>query len=261
MTNDMTTQPFAAFERVRHPFKARHVQLLSREQISPGFVRLTLVGEMRDFTSSGFDDHFKLLLPALGQEKPSLPELIDGKPTMAEPRPTTRDYTPLRWTTNTLTVDFAVHDAGPATEWARTAPLGSWAGVAGPRGSMVISKAFAWYWMFADATGLPAVERALAELPAHAKVVVRLAIPECDRRAIACQEQVDLQWVDSLLSAANALQLQDGPGFVWAAGEHSEMAALRQSVVSKGVNAKNMRIAAYWKQGQSDHHEELANKD
>ncbi len=44
MTTDVTA-PAPAFERVRHPFKARHLQLLSREQISPGFLRLTLVGE------------------------------------------------------------------------------------------------------------------------------------------------------------------------------------------------------------------------
>lgn len=181
MTQEMTTTA-PAFERVRHPFKARHLQLLSREQISPGFLRLTLVGELRDFCSDGFDDHFKLILPQDGLEKPLLPQMVDGKPFIDGPRPTMRDYTPLRWTTNTLTVDFALHEHGPATEWARTAPMGSWVGVAGPRGSMVIRKDFDWYWMLADASGMPAVERALAELPDTARVTVRLAVPAADRR-------------------------------------------------------------------------------
>lgn len=259
----MTTETLApppAFERVRHPFKARHLQLLSREQISPQFLRLTLVGELRDFASDGFDDHFKLILPQDGLEKPLLPEMVDGKPFFDGSRPTMRDYTPLRWTTNTLTVDFALHDSGPATEWARTAPMGSWVGVAGPRGSMVISKAFDWYWLLADSSGLPAVERALAELPASAHVTVRLAVPEADRRALRSEAQVDLQWVDSLTEASQSLTLPAGTGFVWAAGEHSDMATLRKIVVSKGASPKCMRISAYWKQGTSDHHEELAER-
>ena len=260
MTTDVTA-PAPAFERVRHPFKARHLQLLSREQISPGFLRLTLVGELRDFASAGFDDHFKLILPQSGLDKPLLPELVDGKPMVDGPRPTMRDYTPLRWTTNTLTVDFALHDHGPATEWARTAAMGSCVGAAGPRGSLVIRKDFDWYCMLADASGLPAVERALAELPASAQVTVRLAVPEADRRALPSQAQVDLQWVDALTDAAEALALPEGSGFVWAAGEHSDMAALRKIVLAKGASPKRMRIAAYWKHGEAAHHAELADQD
>ena len=259
MTQEMTTTA-PAFERVRHPFKARHLQLLSREQISPGFLRLTLVGELRDFCSDGFDDHFKLILPQDGLEKPLLPQMVDGKPFIDGPRPTMRDYTPLRWTTNTLTVDFALHEHGPATEWARTAPMGSWVGVAGPRGSMVIRKDFDWYWMLADASGMPAVERALAELPDTARVTVRLAVPAADRRPLTSEAQVDLQWVDALTDAAQALEWPEGEGFVWAAGEHSEMAALRKIAVAKGASPKRMRIAAYWKRGESAHHAELADQ-
>lgn len=37
----------ALFERLRHPFSARHVQLLAREYISPNFIRLTLGGPAR----------------------------------------------------------------------------------------------------------------------------------------------------------------------------------------------------------------------
>lgn len=259
MTQEMTTTA-PAFERVRHPFKARHLQLLSREQISPGFLRLTLVGELRDFCSDGFDDHFKLILPQDGLEKPLLPQMVDGKPFIDGPRPTMRDYTPLRWTTNTLTVDFALHEHGPATEWARTAPMGSWVGAAGPRGSMVIRKDFDWYWMLADASGMPAVERALAELPDTARVTVRLAVPAADRRPLTSEAQVDLQWVDALTDAAQALEWPEGEGFVWAAGEHSEMAALRKIAVAKGASPKRMRIAAYWKKGEAAHHAELADQ-
>ena len=88
-----------AVQRVRHPLKGRHVQVVRRTQISPGFVRLTLAGpDMAEFVSAGFDDHVKHILPSPGQERASQPQLVDGRPQFSEPRPVLRDYTPAqRW--------------------------------------------------------------------------------------------------------------------------------------------------------------------
>ena len=129
MSNTETT---AIMQRVRHEFRARHVQLLAREQISPGFIRLTVGGpELQGFVSAGFDDHSKLILPQAGQEKPNLPQIIDGRPHIEGARPEMRDYTPINYDAarNTLQLEFAVHGTGPAVEWARSAPLGQWLGV------------------------------------------------------------------------------------------------------------------------------------
>ncbi len=250
-------------ERVRHPFRARHVKLLEREQSSPGFVRLTLGGpELEGFVSAGFDDHVKLILPQTGREQPALPVLVNGRPTFVEeePRPTLRDYTPLHYDAGkqTLTVDFALHDAGPATEWALLAPLGQWVGLAGPRGSLVIDSGLRWHWLFGDETAMPAIERRLAELPAgsHALVRVQLRNP-ADQRAWSSAAQLDCAWVDSLTEAVQTLELPSGEGYVWAAGEHSSMAELRRLLLAKGASPKHMRVASYWKLGTADHHEEL----
>ena len=57
----------------------------------------------------------------------------------------------------------------------------------------------------------------------------------------------------------DALALPPGAGYIWAAGEHAEMATVRKAVLAKpGADAKRMRIAAYWKRGVADHHEDLA---
>ena len=64
----------------------------------------------------------------------------------------------------------------------------------------------------------------------------------------------------TLIKTINALEWPEGEGFVWAAGEHSEMAALRKIAVAKGASPKRMRIAAYWKQGESAHHAELVDQ-
>lgn len=258
--NTAITDTALRVERVRHVFAARHLQLQSREVISPGFVRVTLGGaDLADFRSDGFDDHIKFLLPQPGQDKPSLPQMVDGRPHFDGERPIARDYTPVRWDAakGTLVLEFALHDQGPAAEWARTAQIGQWAGVAGPRGSMVIPTGFAWHWLLGDDSALPAVERRLAELPASARVTVRLKVAAPDRRPLASAAQVDLQWVDDLVEATAALPLPAEDGYVWAAGEHSEMAALRAVMKDKGASPKRMRIAAYWKRGEVAHHEEL----
>ena len=251
-----------AVQRVRHPLKGRHVQVVRRTQISPGFVRLTLAGpDMADFVSAGFDDHVKLILPAPGQERASLPQLVDGRPQFSEPRPVLRDYTPAHFDAaqGTLDIEVALHDAGPASDWAAAVQVGQWAGIAGPRGSLVIPVGFDWHWLLGDETALPAMARRLAELPAATRAVVRVQLrnPQ-DQRTLASAAQLDVQWVDSLTGAAQALAVPAGPGYIWAAGEHHDMAALRGVLATKpGVDAKRMRIAAYWKRGEADHHENL----
>ena len=116
-----------------------------------------------------------------------------------------------------------------------------------------------WHVLMGDESALPAISRRLAELPAstHAIVRVQLANP-ADQRALPSASRVDLQWVPSLTQAAEQLSLPAGDGFIWAAGEHRTMAALRQRMLAKpGADAKRMRIAAYWQQGEIAHHAEL----
>ncbi|MGB3070886.1 MAG: siderophore-interacting protein [Ottowia sp.] len=253
-------------QRVRHPFRARHVQLLARETISPGFLRLTLGGpELSGFVSAGFDDHVKLILPQAGLEKPNLPVMVEGRPHIEGERPTMRDYTPLRYDVarNTLLMDFAIHGAGPADEWAQSAPIGQWLGLAGPRGSLLIPRDLQWHWLLGDETAMPAIERRLAELPAGSRAVVRVQTAHAaDRRAWVSAADLDLQWVDSLGEAVQPLEIPQGEGFIWAAGENRSMAELRTWILAKpGANPKRMRIASYWKQGEVGHHEELSAAD
>lgn len=262
-----TTQTSASLvERVRHPFRARHVQLLARETVSPGFLRLTLGGpELEGFLSAGFDDHVKFILPQKGLEKPNLPAMVDGRPQISGERPTMRDYTPLTFdpVANTLQIEFAIKGSGPAAAWARSAPIGEWVGLAGPRGSMVVPAGLAWHVMLGDETAMPAIERRLAELPAGSKAIVRVHVQDpADRRDWSSAAELDLQWVNSLLDAADSLQIPEGEGFVWASGENRVMAELRKKILAKpGANPKRMRIASYWKRGEEGHHEELSTND
>ncbi len=93
-------------ERVRHELKRRSLVVTEAERITPGMLRITLSGEdLADFVSLGADDHVKIIVPS-----------ADG----AEER---RDYTPRRYdaAARTLVIDFALHEAGPITQWAMNA--------------------------------------------------------------------------------------------------------------------------------------------
>lgn len=256
-----TNFPEPLIQRVRHPFAARHAQILAREAISPGFIRLTFGGpELAGFVSAGFDDHVKLILPQAGQDKPNLPALVDGRPHVEGARPDMRDYTPMRYDpdANTLQMEFAVHGSGPAAELALTAPLGTWVGLAGPRGSMVVPVDLDWHVLLGDETAMPAIERRLAQLPGGTRAIVRVqAADPADARAWTSRAALDCVFVRSLEQAVAQLELPAGAGFVWGAGENALMSALRAPLLAKGADPKRMRLSAYWKRGAADHHEDL----
>ena len=235
-------------ERVRHEIKRREVRVAAVEGLGPHVRRITLRGEaLADFVSASFDDHVKLIFDA---------------PAGAEPA--RRDYTPRRFdnAARELVIEFALHGAGPAAEWARQAVVGAPLTVAGPKGSLIIPLDYDWHLFVADATGLPAIARRLEELPAGARALLILNVPEAaDRPALASRADVDLRWVasdDEMLAAARALALPPGEGYAWCAGEARTMAALRAILVQeKGHPATAIRAAEYWKRGASAHHENL----
>lgn len=242
-------------KRVRHQFASRHVRLLKRELLGPGFIRLTLGGsELEGFASPGFDDHVKLILPQDGQAKPNLPTMVDGRPHIDGARPEMRDYTPMQYDAaeNTLQMDFAVHGNGAALNWAKSAPIGQWLGLAGPRGSMLVAENLDWNILFGDESAMPAIARRLQELPADTSVIVRIQASNPEAKQVynyASKAKLDLQFVDSLEEAATQLKIPAGTGFVWGGGEGSVMAKLRTIMLEKGVPTGAMRLSSYWKYG------------
>lgn len=259
--------------RVRHPLKLRLLQVARVHDVTPHLRRVTLAGEdLHDFVSASFDDHVKLFFPAPGEERPELPALGPNGVEFREgvPRPLMRDFTPRRHDHHAreLDLEFALHDAGPATEWAARARPGDWLGVGGPRGSLVIGTGFDWHLLIGDDTALPAIARRLCELPAGARAIAVLEVADASAH-LAFDTRADLQVIwrhredaapgePPLLSAVRELALPDGDGYVWAAGESADIRAVRQHLVGeRGVDKSRIRAAAYWKRGAPAVHENL----
>ena len=234
-------------QRVRHEIKRRSVEVSRVEALSPGFRRITFIGEaLGDFVSASFDDHIKFVL-----------DRADGQPVM-------RDYTPRSYSQESreLTIEFALHGDGPAADWAAQASPGQRVTIAGPRGSFVIPLDYAWHLFIGDETALPAVARRLEELPAgsQAFVLMHVANPK-DRRSFASAADLSVQWAEdteNLMAAVRQLALPLGEGYAWCAGEAAAMAELRRLLVNdKGHDRHAIRAAAYWKKGAVAHHQNL----
>src|SRR5580704_14962941 len=148
--------------RVRHEARRRTLTIKQVEKIAAHMIRVTLTGDLEGFVSLGFDDHVKVFFPDGTRN-------ADGTPNMLG-----RDFTPRRHdkTANALEIDFAIHDAGPATRWAAQAKPGDTLALGGPRGSFVIPTTYDWHLLMGDETALPAISRRLAELPRGTRVVV-----------------------------------------------------------------------------------------
>jgi hypothetical protein len=110
--------------RVRHETKRRSLTVREVQHLTPKMIRVSLEGaELAGFVSMGFDDHVKVILPPPGSDELVLPTMGPDGPIFPEgaPKPEMRDYTPRRYdaAAGVLDIDFAIHDAGPATTWAR----------------------------------------------------------------------------------------------------------------------------------------------
>ncbi|MCB1389627.1 MAG: siderophore-interacting protein [Rhodobacteraceae bacterium] len=235
--------------RHRHETRRRLLTVESVEDLTPHMRRVVLGGSDLDgFVSLAPDDHIKLILDT-GGDKPEM-----------------RDYTPRAFdpTARRLTVDFALHDAGPATAWALAAAPGDTITVGGPRGSAVVAPVFDWWLLIADETGLPAMGRWVEELAAGAVVMTLGAVPgTADEQVFATAAAHRPVWVHRpvaaaadpvpLLEAARALSLPTGKGFVWIAAEARVARALRDHFeAERGHPRAWIKAAGYWIEGQAD---------
>ena len=261
-----------AIGRVRHEPRRRLLTVKQVERLTPNMARVTLGGDLAGFVSSAYDDHVKVFFPLPGQDAPTIPEQGPNGPVHPEgvERSPGRDYTPRRYDAarNELIIDFALHDAGPATDWAAKARPGQKLGVGGPRGSFVVPDDFDWYLFVGDETALPAIGRRLEELRAGAKAIVVAAIagPEEEQR-FESRADVETIWVRRPLSQAeNPAPLLDavrkldlpkaGDGYCWAAAESQTAKLLRQHLVGEcGFDKAWVKAAGYWKRGAVSIHE------
>ena len=152
---------------------------------------------------------------------------------------------------------YAIHAAGPATQWASAARPGSRLGVGGPRGSFVVSDDFDWYLLIGDETALPAIGRRLEELRAGVPAFVIATVAGAEEEQVFdTQTRLETRWIHRplnhasdpafLLEAARSLPLPEGDGYIWIAGENGTVKLLRRFFVEeRGHNRAWIKAAGY----------------
>jgi NADPH-dependent ferric siderophore reductase len=266
-------RPDLEVTRMRHALRFRLLQVQRVRALNPHLMCVTFTGDdLEDFISASFDDHVKLFFPAPGESTPALPQAGPDGPVFdsSKPRPVARDFTPRRFdqAARQLDIEFALHEAGPATAWAAQAAPGQVLGIGGPRGSFVIPTQFDWHLLIGDETALPAIARRLEELPAGARVATLIEVADRTAR-IEFDTRADLyaQWRyrnesehpgGALLLALREMYVPEGEGYVWAAGEATLMRAVRHLLsAERGIDKRRIRASAYWKRGEQGVHETI----
>ena len=240
-------------DRVRHELRNRSVEVAGVTRLTPAMVRITFTGsDLADFTAPGFDDHIMIFVPSAygASEK--------------------RDYTPRRFdpATGALVLDFAVHEVGPATQWALQARVGDRLQIAGPKGSTVISTGSGRWLLVGDETALPAIGRRIEEASPGERITSVVAVPGPeDEQTFVSQADVTTHWVHrstsvaadsrSLIERLRTINVEPQT-FVWVAAEAIVARAVRAHVAEEeGQPLTWMKAAGYWVQGQADAHERI----
>lgn len=240
-------------KRIRRERRRRSLTVAASERISPHMLRLRFTSpDLADFESAAPDDHIKLFVP-------------DGAGGMAM-----RDYTPRAFDTaaQTLVIDFALHEAGPATAWALGAAPGDPVQIGGPQGSNVVADDFDWYLLIGDETAIPAIARRLEELRPDVPVTALLAVDTAED-GVGMPERAGgtIQWSPRNGDGDDALRLTalldafsppPGDGYIWIAAEASVARSLRAHAVEAfGHPREWVKAAGYWTAGVADSHERI----
>ncbi|BFM09771.1 siderophore-interacting protein [Halioxenophilus aromaticivorans] len=230
--------------RVRHELRLRNLTVCQRIALTPSMIRLVLTGDdLHGFTSASPDDHIKLFLVDEAGE-------ALGK----------RDYTPRHYDAerNELTIDFVVHDAGPATQWAKQAQVGDSLQIGGPRGSQVVSDAVQRWLLIGDESALPAIARRLEELAPSAQATSLVVVSSAAEKQRLAR---DCRWIVRQSAGSEADQIQreladiqlTEDTFIWLAGESGMVKQLRRYLLDERQhNKKWFKASGYWKQGSAE---------
>jgi NADPH-dependent ferric siderophore reductase len=257
-------------ERVRYESRFSLASVHDVETITPGYRRITLSGEgLSGITSLSPRDHVKVVIPRNAAATPVVPGKREkGQDAReGEPEQTVRTFSLRRVLPDVkqIQIDFVLHDAGPATAWARQARPGQQVGIVGPRGSKIVHPVFEWFLMIGDETMLPSIARQAEEAGTEISQIACVEVSGSGYDAVLrSTDTLRVVWADrgdsapgigtALLDAVRRLELPEGEGYVFAGGEAGVLRPIRRHLIDeRGFSPENISMSGHWKLGAANH--------
>ncbi|MGY4859480.1 siderophore-interacting protein [Cryobacterium sp. AP23] len=244
-----------------------HRGIVSRTAtLTPTLRRVTLDGPgVADFLSTGIGDEYVRVFFPHGDDPTDVslpvPEGDWWATPEGAPEAPMRTYTisGVRPQVGEVDIDFVIHQKGVAGPWAANAQPGHVIGLNSPTGLYAPLPATTWQVLVCDLTGLPAVIRIAAGVPAgiRTRIVVEV-LDETDKVAFAAGANVEVTWViggnghgpSTLGQVVRSIvddRLPLAEGYVWAAGETVALRDVRKYLRRElGMSAAQFKVLGYW---------------
>lgn len=238
--------------------------VLSRQQLTPGMLRLTFGGEgLSELRTTGIgDEYLRLFFPNEKTGKLHLPVITeDGRWTYPDGQDAIRcsTYTVRRYRPDPveIDVDFVIHEGGLACTWAVAAEVGDKVTINRPRGLYTLPADSVWQLLVCDATGLPALSRLLEQTPRHieTRVFVEVATAE-DELTLPSHPGATVTWLhrsgngvapSRMGEVVRAVPLPTSPGYIWVAGEQKVVRSIRKFVRQElKLPPERYELVGYW---------------
>jgi NADPH-dependent ferric siderophore reductase len=242
----------------------REMKVVEVGTLTPHMRRISLVGP--DLGRFADDDnlHVRLFFPPAGQPPVWPTRGDDGLVQPVEPgmRPAVRKYTIRRLDADAglVDIDFVLHrDAGPGSDWAKSARIGDVIGMAGPGGRS--ARQADWMLLVGDETALPAIARILEGLAPETEGVALIEVgSDEDEIPLAGPQKLNVSWMhravgsEALAAAVARIAIPaDRSRFCWAGAEFEDIQAIRRYWKDECGIAKSDQLAvAYWRKGMAD---------
>lgn len=218
----------------------------SVQQVTPRMTRVRLSGEGMAGVAAVPGQTLKIYVP-----DPS------GMSTVSRDY-TVRDFDPAG---PSLDVDFVLHGAGPAADWARRARPGAALEFIGPSGRYRPEPAADWHLFAGDETALPAIQAYVTMMPAGARAYLFIEVADgAERQPMPGAARPTVHWLHRgdqepgtstlLADALRAVPLPPGQGRIWLAGHTPTVRRIRAHLLTeRGIDRRALYVKGFW-----DHH-------
>ncbi|WP_078121381.1 MFS transporter [Thiosocius teredinicola] len=245
------------------PSNFRILRAVRRQEIFPGFIRVTLAGvDVEALTSGGI--HIKVMMPAERGRKPVWP-VISENGGIAWPEGDDKLHARfvtirhIRLQEREIDIDVAHHAGGLISDWAALEGDDQEVGVMGPGGDTDLPKTEN-VILAADLTGLPALARLIEASQGRVTGCLFAAAPSqqvledyLPPSGLQVRALNPATFADDVVDGISHCTTDSVP-YAWFAGEFATARTLRTVLQERfGLHKKQQHSMAYWRQGEPGH--------